>query len=182
MSRASRLTLLLALPLLVFGALLAVLWGGLGQNPRLLPSALVNHPLPNFSEPLLGDPQKKITAHDLEGKVALLNVWATWCPTCRAEHAFLRTLKKQGVIIYGINYKDSPQKAQAWLATLGNPYQLTIEDSSGQLGLNLGVYGAPETFLLDTHGVIRYRHVGALDARSWKSEFVPRIKQLKSRS
>jgi cytochrome c biogenesis protein CcmG/thiol:disulfide interchange protein DsbE len=173
---AQRLSWLLVLPLLGFIILLGVLWRGLSNDPTLLPSVLIDRPLPPFQAPLLENPRQTVSAEDLKGKVALLNVWATWCPSCRAEHATLRTLATQGVIIYGLNYKDEPDKALSWLNTLGNPYRLTINDEAGQLGIDLGVYGAPETYLLDSRGVIRYRHVGVLDEKIWQEDFLPRIR------
>jgi cytochrome c biogenesis protein CcmG/thiol:disulfide interchange protein DsbE len=178
MSRKLRLTLLLSLPLAGFLVLLWLLLKGLGNDPRLLPSALVDQPLPNFEVASLDDPRRLITRNDLKGEVALLNVWATWCPTCRAEHEMLNGLARKGIAIYGVNYKDEPDKARNWLATLGNPYRFNINDQTGQLGIDLGVYGAPETFLLDAGGVIRYRHVGAIDERVWQQDFVPRIQAI----
>lgn len=181
-----KLTLLLAAPMLGFVVLLGVLWGGLGNDPTLLPSVLVNQPLPPFQAALVDQPEQVIDQTDLikqqQNDIALLNIWATWCPTCRAEHQFLNGLKSQGITIFGVNYKDERAKALRWLAELGNPYQLNIDDSDGQLGIDLGVYGAPETFLLDSQGVIRYRHVGALDNTVWQQQFVPRIQQIKSES
>ncbi len=182
MSPKLRLTLVLSLPLAGFVILLWFLWQGLGNDPRLLPSALLDQPLPGFQMASLDNPQRMISSDDLRGEVALLNVWATWCPTCRAEHDTLRQLAREGVIIYGVNYKDEPPKARQWLASLGDPYRFNINDEQGQLGIDLGVYGAPETFLLDADGVIRYRHVGALDERVWQDEFIPRIDVLKEKS
>ncbi len=170
--------LLLSLPLVGFVALLGLLWQGLGKDPTLLPSALLDHPLPPFRAPTLADPQRFVTPVDLQGNIALLNVWATWCPTCQAEHAALKMLAGQGVIIYGVNYKDDRDKALQWLQQLGDPYRFNIDDAAGQLGIDLGVYGAPETYLLDARGVIRYRHVGALDERVWQEDFLPRIRVL----
>ncbi|HXH02388.1 MAG TPA: DsbE family thiol:disulfide interchange protein [Candidatus Competibacteraceae bacterium] len=178
MSRGLKLTLLLALPLAGFLALLGLLWQGLGRDPSLLPSALIDRPLPAFRLAALGEPGRFISQDDLKGKPALLNVWATWCPTCRAEHEMLRSLAAQGVTIYGVNYKDDPTKAVQWLKDLGNPYTLNIDDQSGQLGIDLGVYGAPETFILDARGVIRYRHVGAVDEQVWREVLEPRLKLL----
>jgi cytochrome c biogenesis protein CcmG/thiol:disulfide interchange protein DsbE len=181
MSPRLRLTLLLAIPLAAFMALLAMFWQGLGNDPTLLPSVLINKPLPGFQAARLDDPQQNVSTNDLKGEISLLNVWATWCPTCRSEHEFLNTLKQQGIAIYGVNYKDEREKALRWLDTLGNPYRISIDDAEGQLGIDLGVYGAPETFLLDNEGVIRYRHVGAIDADVWQQEFVPRIMTLQGR-
>lgn len=167
-----------ALPLLGFASLLAILGLGLGNDPGLLPSALIDKPLPAFRAARLEDPARIVTEDDLKGDIALLNVWATWCPTCRAEHEFLGTLKQRGITIYGVNYKDERAKALHWLATLGDPYRINIDDREGRLGIDLGVYGAPETYLLDSAGVIRYRHVGELNQRVWAREFAPRIEVL----
>ena len=109
----------------------------------------------------------------IDGKPLLLNVWATWCPTCRAEHQFLNELARQGVRVVGLNYKDDRQKAVTWLDSLGNPYALSLFDGSGMLGLDLGVYGAPETFLIDGQGIIRWRHAGDLNARVWREQLQP---------
>jgi cytochrome c biogenesis protein CcmG/thiol:disulfide interchange protein DsbE len=177
-----RLSLLLSLPLGGFLVLLWFLWQGLDNDPTLLPSALIDRPLPAFRAATLADPQRFVTPDELRGEIALFNVWATWCPTCEAEHDMLRQLAAQGVIIYGLNYKDQRELALRWLATLGNPYRFNISDEAGQIGIDLGVYGAPETFLLDANGVIRYRHVGALDERIWQEDFVPRIRQLQEQS
>lgn len=182
MSPKRKLSLLLLLPLGGFVILLWFLWQGLGNDPTLLPSALVNRSLPAFRAPTLEDPQRMVTPEDLKGEVALLNVWATWCPSCQAEHETLRALAEQGVVIYGVNYKDERDKALYWLQALGNPYRLTINDAAGQLGIDLGVYGAPETFLLDKQGVIRYRHVGVLDERVWQEDFLPRMQRIGSNS
>ncbi len=176
MSLQSRL--LIGLPLIGFALLLGLLWNGLGRDPTLLPSVLLNQPLPHFKAPLLTEPERQVTESDLQGKIALLNVWATWCPSCYLEHDWLRQLAQQGVIIYGLNYKDVPEKALRWLAQFGNPYQLVIDDADGQIGIDLGVYGAPETYLLDAKGIIRYRHVGELNNEIWQREFLPRIRQL----
>lgn len=179
MSPRLRTSLLLALPLAGFLILLALLGGGLGNDPTLLPSVLINRPLPEFRATSLSDPSRQLTTADLKGEVALLNVWATWCPSCRAEHDMLRQLAGQGVVIFGVNYKDERDKALEWLRVLGDPYRFNINDEAGRVGIELGVYGAPETFLLDAQGIIRHRHVGVLDERVWQQDFLPRIRQLK---
>lgn len=179
MSRGLRLSLLLALPLAGFAVLLGILYQGLGRDPTLLPSALLDQPLPPFEAAMLEDPSRMVRVADLKGEPSLLNVWATWCPTCAEEHEMLNRLADQGVVIYGVNYKDDPVKAVNWLARLGNPYRLNIDDQAGQLGIDLGVYGAPETFILDAKGVIRYRHVGAVDDRVWEEILRPRMELLR---
>lgn len=182
MSPRLRLTLILSLPLGIFLILLWFLWQGLGRDPTLLPSALINQPLPPFTAVTLNDPKQTVTPADLKGKTGLLNVWATWCPSCQAEHEMLRKLADQGIAIYGVNYKDDPAKALNWLKNLGNPYRFNINDEAGQLGIDLGVYGAPETFLLDKQGVIRHRHVGVLDDQVWEKDFLPRIRMIEGES
>ena len=159
---------LLFIPLALFIGLGFFLWKGLYLDPRELPSALIDRPMPNFDLPSLTEPQRQLSVADLKGEVALVNVWATWCPTCKEEHSFLNQLAQQGVAIYGINYKDEPVKATSWLQRYLNPYREVILDKEGRLGLDLGVYGAPETYVIDAQGTIRYRHVGAVDAKVWK--------------
>ena len=170
----------LFLPLILFAAMALFLFRGLSLDPQALPSALLDQPLPEFSLPALGE-ERVIERDELVGRAALLNVWATWCPTCRMEHAYLMQLAATGVPVYGINYKDEDAAAGRWLAELGNPYLLNIADRQGSLGLDLGVYGAPETYLLDADGVIRYRHVGAVDERVWQTILQPRYRELSAR-
>lgn len=156
----------------------ALLWqlarNAQGDDPTSLESALVGKPVPVFRLESLENPG---TVYDqavlTDGKPILLNVWATWCPTCRAEHQYLNTLKAQGIRVVGMNYKDDRSKAITWLNELGNPYALSLFDGNGMLGLDLGVYGAPETFLIDGKGIIRYRHAGDLNDRVWQQEIQP---------
>lgn len=170
--------LLLMLPLAVFLIVAVFLYRGLFLDPSELPSALIDKPLPAFSLPSLEEPERTLTAADFKGEAALVNVWATWCPTCRAEHEMLNKLASQGVVVYGVNYKDDSEAARRWLKDLGNPYRLNVEDPEGSLGINLGVYGAPETFLIDKQGVIRHKYVGAIDERVWREELAPRYQEL----
>ncbi|WP_297199147.1 DsbE family thiol:disulfide interchange protein [uncultured Pluralibacter sp.] len=170
---------LLFIPLALFLVLaLALMWQLMrnadGDRPTDLESALVGKPLPVFNLASLDNPDEKLGRDALlNGRPFLLNVWATWCPTCRAEHQYLNGLTAQGVRIVGMNYKDNRQKAVTWLKTLGNPYALSLFDGSGMLGLDLGVYGAPETFLIDGKGIIRYRHAGEMNAQIWQQELLP---------
>lgn len=165
----------LALFLLLAAALLYQLARNAdGDDPTRLESALIGKPVPQFKLESLDQPGKIYHQAVLrDGQPLLLNVWATWCPTCRAEHQYLNTLAQQGVRVVGLNYKDSRQKAIAWLNTLGNPYALSLYDGNGMLGLDLGVYGAPETFLIDGQGIIRYRHTGDINQQVWQQEFKP---------
>ena len=162
--------LLLLLPLLVFLGMSAFLYVGLYRDPAELPSALIGKPFPAFSLPALDDPERTLSEADLKGRPALVNVWATWCPSCRVEHPFLNRLAEAGVVIHGVNYKDERAPAQKWLRELHNPYQLNIEDARGSLGLDLGVYGAPETFFVDAQGVIRHKYVGVIDEQVWREK------------
>ncbi|MCV6587880.1 MAG: DsbE family thiol:disulfide interchange protein [Marinobacterium sp.] len=157
------------IPLVLFFGLGILLWRGLQLDPSELPSALIDKPMPTFSLPSLQTPDKTLTEQDLKfGEPVLLNVWATWCPSCKAEHAQLNRIAEQGVKIVGINYKDDRGKAKVWLEKYLNPYMVNIYDEKGTLGLDLGVYGAPETYVIDAQGVIRYKHVGVVDARVWQ--------------
>jgi cytochrome c biogenesis protein CcmG/thiol:disulfide interchange protein DsbE len=167
---------ILLLPLVGFLVLAGFLYKGLFLDPRDIGTTMIGKPLPAFALPSLEDPARTVTAADLKGP-ALVNVWATWCPTCRAEHAMLNQLAGQGVAIYGVNYKETGD-ARRWLSDLGNPYRLNVADPQGSLGINLGVYGAPETFLIDRDGIIRHKYVGAIDERVWREQLAPLYQQL----
>lgn len=160
---------LLFLPFAVFVAITVVFWVGLGiEDKSSLPSPLIGQPFPEFELGVVED-GRILTTTDLEGKPALVNVWATWCPTCKAEHAFLNALSDEDIRIIGINYKDDLDKARQWLADYGNPYAYNLSDPDGLLGIELGVYGAPETFLIDSTGVIRAKHIGDLNPVVWET-------------
>jgi cytochrome c biogenesis protein CcmG/thiol:disulfide interchange protein DsbE len=165
--------LILLVPFLVFLGMAVFLYKGLFMDPSELPSALIGKPFPAFALPALNDTQRTVTEADLKGRPALVNVWATWCPSCRHEHPVLNELAKRGVLIHGVNYKDDRSAAQKWLRELHNPYQLNIEDAKGSLGLDLGVYGAPETFFIDAQGIIRHKFVGTIDERIWREQLAP---------
>ena len=167
----------LFIPLILFAVLALFLLRGLELDPREMPSALIDRPLPEFTLPSLGS-DTLVNREAVIGEVALFNVWATWCVSCRVEHPYLNQLTQQGVPIYGVNYKDEDQDALRWLQELGNPYRLNIVDADGSLGLDLGVYGAPETYLVDAGGVIRYRHVGVVDERVWRDILQPLYQEL----
>lgn len=149
-----------------------------GDDPTKLESVLVGKPVPEFKLEDLKQEGKLYDQSIFNGQPLLLNVWATWCPTCYAEHQFLNTLAADGVKIIGLNYKDDRTKAVGWLDRLGNPYIISLFDGSGMLGLDLGVYGAPETFLIDSDGIIRYRHVGDVNERNWKETLQPLYQQM----
>lgn len=149
-----------------------------GDDPTRLESVLIGNTVPTFSLPDLAEHDKQYQESIFSGKPMLLNVWATWCPTCYAEHKYLNQLAQQGVNIIGLNYKDDREKAVEWLNGLGNPYLITLYDHDGMFGLDLGVYGAPETFIIDAKGVIRYRHVGDVNANNWHDTLEPLYAQL----
>ncbi len=158
----------LFLPFIVFAVLAAFLLRGLYLDPREMPSALLDRPFPAFKLPALEDGERQITEEALQGRVTLVNVWGTWCPPCREEHPYLVELaEEKGVRILGMNYKDDPEDARQWLRELGDPYVDTFMDRDGRFGIDLGVFGAPETYLVDAEGVIRYKHVGVVNDQVW---------------
>ncbi|KXU39493.1 thiol:disulfide interchange protein [Ventosimonas gracilis] len=169
--------LLLLAPLLLFIALALLLWRGLYLDPSELPSPLIGKPVPKFSLPQVTD-ETLLTQEDLKGQPALLNVWATWCIACRVEHPQLNQLAQQGVRIIGVNYKDDNADAVRWLQEFHNPYQLNIRDENGTLGLDLGVYGAPETFFIDSQGIIRHKYIGVIDMNIWQQQLAPLYQKL----
>ncbi len=169
--------LILILPLAIFLGVALFLYRGLFLDPRELPSALIGKPFPAFSLPAVQD-DKTLSEADLKGKPALVNVWATWCVACRVEHPVLNKLAGLGVTIHGVNYKDDNAAAQKWLVEFHDPYQLNINDARGTLGLDLGVYGAPETFLIDKDGIIRHKFVGVIDESVWREQLAPLYQEL----
>lgn len=168
------------IPLAIFSLLVFFLWRGLSLEPRKLPSAQIGKTLPAFELPTL-DGDKRFTPQLMKGHIALLNIWASWCEACVDEQVFLMKLARESVAIYGLNYKDNPKNARHWLKEWGNPYQVVGQDRAGRVAIDLGVYGAPETLLVDEEGIIRYRHVGVLDEKAWQADFLPRIKQLEEK-
>jgi cytochrome c biogenesis protein CcmG/thiol:disulfide interchange protein DsbE len=167
----------LFIPLGLFVVLSLFLLRGLSLDPKELPSALLDRPMPTFALPALeGD--STLRNADVQGEPALFNVWATWCISCRVEHPYLQELAREGVPIYGINYKDDSAAARLWLEQLGDPYRANIVDREGTLGLDLGVYGAPETYFVDAEGIVRYRHVGVIDERLWKGRLEPIYREM----
>ncbi len=149
-----------------------------GEDSTMLESALIGKSIPIFKLESLDQPGRTYNQTVLHSsKPILLNVWATWCPTCWAEHEYLNTIAAKGVRIIGLNYKDDRTKAVAWLNNLGTPYILSLYDGNGMFGLDLGVYGAPETFLIDGQGVIRYRHTGAMNEQIWEQKILPLYKK-----
>ena len=165
------------IPLGLFLVLIVFLAIGLTRDPSKLPSALLNQPAPTFRLPQLKDPDKTFSAEDMRGKVWMLNVWASWCVECRYEHPDLFKYSKT-VPVYGLNYKDKPEDALSWLGELGDPYVLSVSDLEGRVGMDYGVYGAPETYLIDKGGTIRFKHVGVVTQEVWSRNFLPLIQEL----
>lgn len=170
---------LYALPLLLFTGLAILLGSRLGMDPTALPSARIDKPMPEFRLSSLKAPEKILTTADVKGQVLILNVWATWCISCLVEHPVLKHMAAKGVPIVGVNYKDYREAAQKYLELHGDPFRFTIFDEKGDLGLDLGVYGAPETYLLDKDGNIRYRFIGVLDPEKWETVLKPRYEALR---
>lgn len=169
------------LPVILFGSLIPIFVIGLHKDPSEIPSPLLAKPAPEFELPNLLDLDATVGTSDMKGKMSLLNVWATWCFACRQEHGFLLELARSGEIdIYGLNWRDERDEALRWLADLGDPYTATAFDYDGRVGIDWGVYGAPETFLIGPDGRVLYKHISPLDANVWQTEFVPRIRAAES--
>ena len=168
------------LPLLVFIGLVGLLVVGLRHDPSIIPSPLIDKPAPAFALPTLQQPQASIGTQDMKGEVSVLNVWASWCVECRHEHPFLLELGKDNRIhLIGLNYKDVREDALAWLKQNGgNPYQASAYDEDGQVGLDYGVYGVPETFILDREGIIRYKYIGPINEQVLEEEIKPMLARL----
>ncbi len=167
------------LPLLIFGSIMFFLWRGLGKDPNLLPSKLINKKVPLFHAPSLEE-NFGVASQFFKGKVTLLNVWATWCFACQIEHPLLVDIaKKEGIQLYGLDYKDERQAAKKYLEEMGNPYRQVIYDPNGKYAMLFGVYGTPETFLIDKQGIIRFRYVGPMTLDIVDNDLLPRIAKLK---
>ena len=168
------------LPVGIFVVLVGFLALGLTLDPREVPSPLVGKPAPAFELPVLHQPDKRFAPGDMRGKVWLLNVWASWCVSCRDEHPVLVALSKRGVMpILGLNYKDKGEDALRWLKQFGDPYQLSVVDADGRIGIEYGVYGVPETYLIDAEGVIRYKQIGPVTAAIIEQKILPLALALK---
>jgi cytochrome c biogenesis protein CcmG/thiol:disulfide interchange protein DsbE len=167
------------IPLVLFVVIIIFLALGLTRNPQELPSALINKPAPEFRLPQLKDPAKTFSAVDMRGKVWMLNVWASWCIACRDEHPYLFQYAKSGAVpIYGLNYKDKREDALAWLEEFDDPYVLSAADLEGRVGMDYGVYGAPESYIIDKSGTIRLKHVGPVTPDVWTKEILPLVQEL----
>ena len=165
--------------LAVFAALVVLLAIGLRLNPREVPSPLIGKPAPAFELPLLLSPDKKFSEKDMLGRVWILNVWASWCPPCLVEHPVVTRIARSGLApVVGLNYKDARDEALPWLERNGNPYQLIAFDRDGRIGIDYGVYGVPETYVIDAKGVIRYKHIGPLSPDVVRDKLEPLVKEL----
>lgn len=185
MSQSRPKTLKFLIPLGLFIALVILLGYGLTTDPRKVPSPLIGKPTPEFTLPALGDPDRQITQDDLKGTISLVNVWASWCPSCRAEHGVLMDIAQEQageLQILGLNWKDKRQAALDMLRLFGNPYVFSAFDPDNTVGIDFGVYGAPETFVIDRQGMIRYKHIGPVTSEAWEETFTPLINQLKAES
>lgn len=169
------------LPLAVFAVLFGFLWIGLGLNPREVPSPLIGKPAPDFALARLDDATKPIKKDDLLGQVWMLNVWASWCVPCREEHPLVVDLTRRGVVpVYGLNYKDTREAANKWLGNFGNPFQATLFDADGRVGIDFGVYGVPESFVIDKKGIVRMKQIGPLTPDVVRDKLEPLIKTLQA--
>ncbi|MEA3292852.1 MAG: DsbE family thiol:disulfide interchange protein [Pseudomonadota bacterium] len=171
------------IPLALFAVLVVFLAIGLNRDPREVPSPLIDKAAPAFELPTLHDPAKTISRDRMLGKVWLLNVWASWCVACRAEHPLVNDLAKQGIVdIIGLNYKDEHADAEAWLSAFGDPFTVSAYDYEGEVGIDYGVYGVPETFVIDKAGMIRYKQIGPIDDKAMQEKIIPLIKELNKAS
>jgi cytochrome c biogenesis protein CcmG, thiol:disulfide interchange protein DsbE len=167
------------LPLVLFAVLALLLGVGLTLNPREVPSPFIGKPAPAFALPQLADPARTLNAADLKGRVWVLNVWASWCAPCRDEHPLLVDVaRQQQITLVGLNYKDDRRNAQEWLRRLGDPYTTTVVDADGRVAIDYGVYGVPESFVIDRDGIVRLKHVGPLTREVWSRDFEPLLRRL----
>ncbi len=167
------------IPLAIFLVLVAFLWIGLGRDPSIVPSPLIGKPAPAFKLEQLHKPGESLGLEDLKGKVWLLNVWASWCVSCREEHPVLLQLARSKLLpVYGLDYKDKSETALQWLAQNGDPYTASVVDADGRVGIDYGVYGVPESFLIDKAGIIRYKQIGPITADALKNKILPLAQEL----
>jgi cytochrome c biogenesis protein CcmG/thiol:disulfide interchange protein DsbE len=169
------------LPIGAFLGLVVIFYIGLYQDPTLVPSPFIGKPAPEFELPSLHAPDKTVSSADMRGQVVLLNVWASWCPSCVQEHELLTQIAAAGTVpIFGLNWKDERSDGLVWLQRLGNPYTAIAYDRDNVVGIDWGVYGAPETFLIDANGIILHKLVGQMTPEIWAQEFVPLIEEAKA--
>lgn len=166
------------IPLALFFIVVGFLFKGLYLDPHEVPSPLINKPAPAFTAPVLGDASKNFSAADMKGKVWMLNMWASWCAACKDEHPLLVEMKQHGLPIYGVAYKDTDAEAQDVLNKMGDPYIITATDVDGKIGINYGVYGVPETYIIDKMGVIRYKQIGPITPMALRDKILPLLKEL----
>ncbi|MFO7992964.1 MAG: DsbE family thiol:disulfide interchange protein [Marinobacter sp.] len=172
----------LFIPVILAVVLGVVLFAGIGKDPNKLESALIGKPVPEFQLSDLHDEGRQLDRELFKGRVSLLNVWGTWCPACRDEHDDLVWLaEEKGIRIVGLNYKDNRDDALVWLDRLGDPYQVSIYDPRGRLGFDLGVYGAPETYVIDAEGIVRHRHVGVVNEKVWEQDIEPLVQRYREK-
>jgi len=168
------------LPLLLFVGLAMLLFVGVrmnsGKDTSAIPSPLIGKPAPSLVLPALPMPETRIAPSELAGKAYVLNVWGSWCVSCRIEHPVITELSRSGVLVVGYNYKDAAEDARTWLQQFGNPYALVLQDIDGQAALDWGIYGAPETFVIDAQGIVRYKHIGPLTDKIIAAEILPALK------
>lgn len=170
------------LPLVVFLVLSGFLYVGLNLDPREVPSPLIDKPAPAFNLPQLHDQKKTFSPQDMKGKVWLLNVWASWCVSCKEEHPLLVALSQQHIVpVYGLDYKDKPENGQQWLRQGGDPYVLSVSDIEGRIAIDYGVYGVPETYVIDKQGIIRYKQIGPITSQSLREKILPLVAELEKK-
>ena len=169
------------IPLAVFVLMVASLGYGLKLDPKKVPSPLIDKPAPEFSLAMLGDPSRQLATADMRGQVWVLNVWASWCVSCRAEHEVITKLAARNLVtVIGLNYKDEPDDAARWLKQFGNPYAASVMDQDGRVGIDWGVYGVPETFVIGADGMIKYKHIGPVTHESLEQKIMPVLQELLS--
>jgi len=170
-----------ALPLGVFVLMVGLLGYGLSLDPKKVPSPLIDKPAPTFSLAMLEDPSRQLSTDDMRGQVWVLNVWASWCVSCRAEHEVITKLANRNLVtVVGLNYKDKSDAATRWLEQFGNPYATSVIDADGRVGIDWGVYGVPETFVIGADGMIKYKHIGPVTHESLEQKIMPVLKELLS--
>jgi len=170
------------LPFVAFVVLAVFLFVGLNLNPREVPSPLIDKPAPAFTLPQLHEPAKQFSPADMKGQVWLLNVWASWCVSCREEHPVLMALAQQNIVpVYGLDYKDTPVEAERWLQKGGDPYVLSVSDAEGRIGIDYGVYGVPETYVIDKQGIIRYKQIGPVTPDNLREKILPLVAELQAK-
>lgn len=170
------------LPFLIFMVLAVFLYIGLGLDPHEVPSPLINKPAPAFSLPQLHDPSKQFSPQDMKGQVWLLNFWASWCVACKTEHPVFMALARQNIVpVYSVDYKDKRENGQDWLRDGGDPYVMSVSDMDGRIGIDYGVYGVPETYVIDKQGIIRYKQIGPVTQQNLREKILPLVAELQAK-